>query len=200
PLTFGDIRFNPEVHAMGTVWCSMLWDLRQAFIKRYGFEAGRTAAERLVINGLKVTPLTPSFIDARDAILLADKTTNHGANQDLIWRAFAGRGLGRSATTQLATSGAGFRMAATESYDVPAEATAGALVINDRPDTPIVIGETVNLILSDRDLTNAATVEVHVKNPRLGSDVPLTLRADSAGHFAATLPVLLPTTVAAPPA
>ncbi|HEY9232428.1 MAG TPA: M36 family metallopeptidase, partial [Blastocatellia bacterium] len=96
PLTFGDIRFNTEIHAMGTVWCSMLWDLRQSFIKRYGFDAGRTAAERLVINGLKVTPLSPSFIDARDAILLADKTTNRGANQDLIWRAFAGRGLGRS--------------------------------------------------------------------------------------------------------
>ncbi|HJQ24502.1 MAG TPA: M36 family metallopeptidase [Blastocatellia bacterium] len=200
PLTFGDIRFNPEVHAMGTVWCSMLWDLRQAFIRRYGFDAGRTAVERLVINGLKVTPLTPSFIDARDAILLADKTTNRGANQDLIWRAFAGRGLGRSATTQLATSGVGYRMAAVEAYDVPAEATAGALVINDRPDMPIVIGETVNLILSDRDLTNAAAVEVHVKNTRLGSDVPVTLRADSAGHFVATLPVLPPTTQAAPAA
>jgi hypothetical protein len=192
PLTFGDIRFYTEIHAQGTVWCSILWDMRQLFIKRYGFDAGRTAAERLVINGLKVTPLIPSFVDARDAILLADKTTNRSANQDLIWRAFAGRGLGQSATTQLATSGVGYRMAAVESYDLPAEATAGALVINDRPDAPAVIGETVNLILSDRDLLNATSVEIHVKNARLGSDVPITLRADGPGHFSATLPVLPP--------
>lgn len=192
PLTFGDIRFNTEVHAMGTVWCSILWDLRQLFIKRYGFDAGRMAVEQLVINGLKLTPLIPSFIDARDAILLADKTTNRSANQALIWRAFAGRGLGQSAATQLAPNGAGYRMAAVEGYDLPAEATAGALVINDRPDVPVIIGETVNLILSDRDLLNAATVEIHMKNARLGSDTAVRLRADGQGHFSATLPVLPP--------
>jgi Fungalysin metallopeptidase (M36) len=192
PLTFGDTRFYTEVHAQGTVWCSILWDMRQLFIERYGDEAGRTAVERLVLNGLKVTPLTPSFIDARDAILLADKTTNRGANQNLIWHAFAGRGLGQSATTQLATSGAGYRMTASEGYDIPAEATAGALVINDRPDAPIVIGESVNLVLSDRDLLNAATVEVHARNARLGSDATVTLRADEPGHFMAAVPVLTP--------
>src|SRR5205085_7998058 len=167
-------------------------DLRQLFMRRYGFDAGRPAVERLVINGLKVTPLAPSFVDARDAILLADKTTNKGANQDLIWHAFAGRGLGQSAATQLAASGTGYRMPATEGYDVPADATAGALVINDRPGAPLVVGETVSLVLSDRDLSNAATAEVHVKNPSLGTDVPVTLRADGAGHFVATLPVLPP--------
>jgi hypothetical protein len=192
PLTFGDIRFNNEVHAQGTVWCTMLWDLRQSFIKRYGVDAGRTAVERLVLNGLKVTPLTPSFVDARDAILLADKTTNQGANQDLIWRAFAGRGLGQSATTQLASSGAGYRLTASEAYDVPGDATAGTLTINDRPDAPLVIGETVNLVISDRDLMNMATTEVRIKNARLGSDVAVTLRADAPGHFIASLPVLSP--------
>lgn len=189
PLTFGDIRFNTEVHALGTVWCSILWDMRQRFIERYGFDAGRLAAERLVINGLKVTPLAPSFIDARDAILLADKTTNSGQNQDLIWRAFAGRGMGKWAMTQLGSAGVGYRIMATESYDVPAEATAGALVINNRPSAPIVIGESVALIVSDRDLINASAVEVHIKNTRLGDDRVITLPMDGAGHFAAALPV-----------
>jgi hypothetical protein len=192
PLTFGDIRFNTEVHAQGTVWCTILWDLRQAFIRQYGFDAGRTAVERLVLNGLKVTPLTPSFVDARDAILLADRTTNKGANQELIWRAFAGRGLGQSATAQLASSGSGYRLTASEGYDVPADVTAGALMINERPGAPLVIGETANLMLSDRDLMNTATVEVHVKNERLGSDTPVMLRADAPGHFMASLPVLAP--------
>jgi hypothetical protein len=87
PLTFGDIRSYNEVHAQGTVWCSMLWDMRQMFIDRYGFQAGRENAERLVINGLKATPAIPTFVDARDAILLADRITAGGANQDLIWQA-----------------------------------------------------------------------------------------------------------------
>ena len=192
PLTFGDIRFGTEVHALGTVWCSMLWDMRQLFIGRYGFEAGRSAAEQVVIDGLKVTPLAPTFVDARDAILLADKTTNGGANQDLIWCAFAGRGMGKSASTDLVTNGIGYRIAAVESYDIPPAATAGALTVNDQPGAPIVIGENVNLIVSDRDLQNASSVEIHIRNPRLSSDVRVTLLADAAGHFSATVPVLSP--------
>ncbi|HET9531658.1 MAG TPA: M36 family metallopeptidase, partial [Blastocatellia bacterium] len=113
PLTFGDIRPNNAVHSQGTVWCSMLWDIRQALIERYGFEAGRTIAERLVIDGLKFTPRMPLFTDARDAILLADRTTNAGANQEIIWRAFARRGLGAKATTTSTPPQTGFRLTAS---------------------------------------------------------------------------------------
>ena len=125
PLTFGDIQHNTESHAQGTVWCTILWDMRQSLIERYGFERGKDIAERLVINGLKALPFSPTFINARDAILISDQATGGGANQDLIWRAFARRGLGRSASTSLATSGVGFRIIAKEAYDVPAEVTAG---------------------------------------------------------------------------
>jgi hypothetical protein len=191
PLTFGDIRFNTEVHAQGTVWSTILWDMRQAFIARYGFDAGRQAAERLVVNGLKITPLAPSFIDGRDAILIADRATNNGANQDLIWRAFAGRGLGKSAFTGGATS-AGFRISAVEAYDVEPGATAGALVINDRPDSPVVIGEAVTIIVNDRDLLNTPSVDVRVKNLRSGADVIITLGQSPAGRFSATAALLSP--------
>src|SRR6185295_4390282 len=57
PLTFGDVAFYPEVHTQGTVWCTILWDMRQLFVERYGFEDGRRAAERLVVDGLKATPI-----------------------------------------------------------------------------------------------------------------------------------------------
>ncbi len=59
--------------------------------------AGNKLALRLVVDGLKLQPCSPSFVDARDAILLADKVNTNGENQCEIWKAFAKRGLGISA-------------------------------------------------------------------------------------------------------
>jgi hypothetical protein len=191
PLTFGDIRFNSEVHAQGTVWCSMLWDMRQALVKRYGFDLGRQTAERLVVNGVKLTPIAPTFIDARDAILIADRTVNNGANQDLIWRAFAGRGMGKSAFIAGPAS-TGYRIGVAEAYDVAPEATAGALVINDRPNSPIVIGESITIVVNDRDLFNTPSVDVHMKNTRTGVDGVFTLSQSPPGRFSGTVAVMPP--------
>lgn len=191
PLTFGDIRANTEVHAQGTIWCAILWHMRQSFIERYGFEAGRQAAERLVINGLKVTPLTPTFIDGRDAILLADRATTGGANQDLIWRAFAFRGLGKSASISAFAPSTGFRIAATESFDVPPEVSAGTILINQRPGYPVVIGESFALVMADRDLTGAPSVDCHIKNARTGAETVVNLPRSltQPGYFSATISV-----------
>lgn len=56
--------------------------------------AGNKLALRLVVDGLKLQPCSPTFVDARDAILLADKLGTKGANQCIIWKSFARRGLG----------------------------------------------------------------------------------------------------------
>ena len=53
---------------------------------------------QLVIDGLKMTPIDPTFTDARDAILDADCATNACANEDSIWNGFADRGLGYGAS------------------------------------------------------------------------------------------------------
>jgi fungalysin metallopeptidase (M36) len=191
PLTFGDVGCNTEVHAQGTIWCTMLWELREAMIERYGFSAGRTAAERLVIDGLRTTPLIPTFVDARDAILLADRTTNNGANQDLIWRSFARRGLGKSAATQLTTPIAGLRMTVTEGYDVPPEVTAGSLFINDKP-SAAVIGEPLPVVVADRDLSSATSVEVTATNSRTGETARFVLPQTSPGRFAGDVRLVAP--------
>ncbi|MFP5262720.1 MAG: M36 family metallopeptidase [Blastocatellia bacterium] len=191
PLTFGDIRFNTEVHAQGTVWCSILWDMRQGLIERYGFDAGRQAAERLVVGGLKLTPLAPTFIDARNAILVADRAINGGANQDLIWRAFAARGLGNSAALAN-TAGSGYRINVIEGYDVAPEASAGAIVINDRPGSPIVIGEHAEIVVTDRDLLDSPAVDVHAKNMRTGADAVFRLERSRPGRFAAPVALTPP--------
>jgi hypothetical protein len=82
----------------------MLWDLNWALINEYGFDpdiktgtGGNNIAMALVIEGLKLTPCGPGFVDGRDAILLADEILYAGANKCLIWEVFANRGLGFSA-------------------------------------------------------------------------------------------------------
>src|SRR5262249_10410414 len=106
PHTFGDYNYDNEVHAAGELWCSTLWDLNWQLIDRYGFSpnvaagcrgagsAGNILALKLVMDALKLQPANPTFSEARDAILEADAVLTNGANQDLIWQAFARRGLG----------------------------------------------------------------------------------------------------------
>ncbi|TPX40516.1 hypothetical protein SeMB42_g05963 [Synchytrium endobioticum] len=58
---------------------------------------GNVLALQLIVDGLKLQPCNPTFVDARDAILLADHQFTGGANQCALWRGFASRGLGKSA-------------------------------------------------------------------------------------------------------
>ncbi|MBT2559532.1 T9SS-dependent M36 family metallopeptidase [Hymenobacter sp. ISL-91] len=95
---------NP-VHAIGYVWATTLWDLNWELIAKHGYNAdlkastgGNNIALQLVIDGLKLQPCRPGFIDGRNAILKADSVNNKAANSALIWRVFARRGMGFSAS------------------------------------------------------------------------------------------------------
>lgn len=104
PQTYDNIKgtidpLNP--HPVGEVWADMLWDLYWAMANRYGFDAditnvnsGNGKSIQLVMEGMKMQPCSPGFIDGRDAILKADLLLNNGVNQCLIWEVFARRGLG----------------------------------------------------------------------------------------------------------
>lgn len=92
------------VHSIGYIWASTLWDLNWALIDKYGYNAdlrantgGNNIALRLVLDGCKLQPCNPGFLDGRNAILKADSINNKGANSALIWRTFARRGMGFSA-------------------------------------------------------------------------------------------------------
>ncbi|MCR5888313.1 M36 family metallopeptidase [Hymenobacter sp. J193] len=93
-----------ETHDIGEVWATVLWDLNWAMIERYGYDAdvyrgtgGNNKAMQLVMEALKLQPCSPGFLDGRDAILAADKALYKSANEDLIWRVFARRGMGTDA-------------------------------------------------------------------------------------------------------
>lgn len=121
---------NPGIsrpHGIGFVFATVLWEMTWDLIDQYGFDedlyngnGGNNMAMQLVIDGLKLQPCSPGFVDARDAILLADQVNYGGANQELIWRAFARRGLGFSAS-----QGSTFnRFDQVEAFDLPAEYSA----------------------------------------------------------------------------
>ncbi|MBL0199361.1 MAG: M36 family metallopeptidase [Chitinophagaceae bacterium] len=58
---------------------------------------GNVIAFKLVMEGLKLQPCSPGFIDARNAIIQADINLYGGADTCAIWRAFAKRGMGQGA-------------------------------------------------------------------------------------------------------
>lgn len=104
PLTYDDIVFESLPHGIGTVWCSMIWDLYWALSDEYGWDpdifngiGGNNLAIQLVMDGMKMQPCNPGFIDARNAILEADSAMTGGDNGQTIWEVFARRGLGWSA-------------------------------------------------------------------------------------------------------
>ena len=110
PLTYADYNAggapipNSEEHNAGEIWASVLWDMHWLLTEKYGFsadlyngQAGNNVAMQLVMDGLKMQPANPSFLDARDAILTADMVRYNGVNQREIWTAFARRGMGYSA-------------------------------------------------------------------------------------------------------
>jgi subtilisin-like proprotein convertase family protein len=80
-----------EVHDDGEIWSETLWDLRKA--------VGPATARELITNAMRLSPAEPSFLDERDAILIADQIVDGGANHDAIWQVFATRGMGYGART-----------------------------------------------------------------------------------------------------
>ncbi len=94
-----------EVHNMGEIWCDALWDMSWFLMDQFGYStdptvatAGNNIAIRLVLQGMKLQPCNPGFLDARNAILTADSLLYGYSHKCLIWQAFARRGMGWSAS------------------------------------------------------------------------------------------------------
>ncbi|MEM8906447.1 MAG: M36 family metallopeptidase [Bacteroidota bacterium] len=148
PLTYRDIGNEKIPHGVGAVWGSMLWDLYWAFVEEYGWSddllngnSGNNRMIQLVMDGMKMQPCAPGFVDARDAIILADELRYDGANQCLIWETFARRGLGWDAE-QGDTDG----VDAIESFD-PYPLCVEALKIEKRSSPLIMAGSNFNVFI-----------------------------------------------------
>ncbi|KAJ1340905.1 hypothetical protein BSLG_010755 [Batrachochytrium salamandrivorans] len=108
PLTYGDLQTRDEVHDVGEVWTSLLWEVYWSLVTKHGFSsnlsnakqsAGNVVAMQNIIGGMMIQPCNPTFLSARDAIVAADASYYNGANKCEILKAFAKRGLGSKATS-----------------------------------------------------------------------------------------------------
>lgn len=102
----------PDVHSIGFVWATMLWDLNWEYVAKYGYASDVTSSTtsgsarvlQLVTDALKLQVCNPTFVDGRNAILQAEMATTGGADKCMIWRTFAKRGLGVAASAGTKTS------------------------------------------------------------------------------------------------
>ncbi|KAJ9061554.1 hypothetical protein DSO57_1019473 [Entomophthora muscae] len=107
PETYINLDRHNEVHEEGATWAVMLYEVYWNLADRLPFtpnwfpasksdipKFSNTLMLQLLIDGMKLQPCSPSFSDARDAIIQADSILTKGLYRCPIWKAFAKRGLG----------------------------------------------------------------------------------------------------------
>jgi len=125
PLGF-NLNGGMEVHNAGEIWALTLWGVRARVIgdpagANGDVPTGNHTMLQLTIDAMKMTPINPNFLDARNAFVQADCATNACANEGPIWAGFADRGLGYKAVDPYRVNGryVGSHQGIGESFSVP---------------------------------------------------------------------------------
>jgi extracellular elastinolytic metalloproteinase len=170
PLTYDDLLPEQNTispHKSGEVWMAPLWDMYWAMVDVYGFDAnmknnksGNGRAVQLVIDGMKLQPCNPGFLDARDAILAADRANNGGQNQKLIWDAFARRGMGFNATQGTSTR----KDDNTEGFE-PNPFYSNTIFLKKTMTESIKAGQTITVKLKINNYKTTAATSIVITDP-----------------------------------
>ncbi|KAI8610049.1 Fungalysin metallopeptidase-domain-containing protein [Chytriomyces sp. MP71] len=106
PTTFNDLTQLNEVHDIGTVWASMMYEAFWNMADASGLVSpeqigsspdngtGNTDMMKLLVQSMMISPCNPTFVQARDALLKAEQIMFKGQYACAITNAFAKRGLG----------------------------------------------------------------------------------------------------------
>lgn len=123
-----------QVHNLGEIWSSALWEVRNRMVTRLGWAAGTPRVLQVVTDGMKLAPIGPTFLQERDAIIaaaaalpLAPEAT---ADVGDVREGFRVRGMGFSASIQNAGTGAN-NTAVTEAFDVPNAIFSNPITVSD---------------------------------------------------------------------
>lgn len=118
-----------EVHNVGEIWALSLWEVRSRVITdpagaNGDVPTGNNTMLGIVTDAMKLTPVNPSFTEARDALFTADCATHACANEQSIWAGFADRGLGYNALSPLEITGGSLangpgHTGLSESFELP---------------------------------------------------------------------------------
>jgi subtilisin-like proprotein convertase family protein len=166
-----------EVHDDGEIWSETLWDLRSAL--------GASTARRLITEAMRLSPAEPTFLDERDAILLADETVAGGSHRAAIWSVFAARGMGYGARTSGPNATRG-----VASFVMPHVAEPAAVTLSDPApggdaDGVLEPGETLQLAVSLVDPGPADLTNVHATLSSATAGVAIPSATASYGAIAA---------------
>jgi len=115
----GNPQSPSDPHRSGEIWGQTLWDLRAVL--------GSNVSEKIITGAMRISPANPSFLEERDAIMMADQTSYQGIHIAAIWAVFAHRGMGVLATT----AGPNSRVTTPDTHvpaDFPAPAPAPGVV------------------------------------------------------------------------
>jgi hypothetical protein len=184
PLGF-EANGAAQVHSLGEIWAATLWEVRSRIIAQEGgVPAGNETTLQIVTDALKVTPIDPSFTEARDALFDADCAGYACAHEESIWGGFADRGLGYGAGASL---GIAAHVGVKESFDLPHLDVAG-VAVNDAagdgngfPDP----GETISLTVTLRNPWRGAAKGVAAASAVLSAVSPGITIQDASAAFAA---------------
>ncbi len=171
---------NPTLtipHGIGFVWCTMLYEVLQEMIDQYPLSnniyfspnnvadlasaGGNNVANKLILEGIRLQPSAPTFIQQRNGILKADTLLYGGIHSCRLWRAFAKRGLGYNATD--ADNALGNE---TNGYQLPPACDPSAVAFTIQVSAPDTLKNSNNLQYTIKVTNTAvATINVDISNP-----------------------------------
>ncbi|HMQ02615.1 MAG TPA: M36 family metallopeptidase [Pyrinomonadaceae bacterium] len=202
PAMFG-AHISPnadQVHAAGEVWSSALWEIRARYVQRLGWSVGNRKALQIVTDALKISPINPTFLQARDAVIAA--ALGNGATQEQradaadAWAGFAIRGFGTGASIQSQGSGLGDARV-TESFEKPNLVQLPAFTFSDtggdndgiaEPGEPIVI----SVPLTNLSGANATSVSASIPGAGSANYGTIANAAAATQQFNYTVPAATP--------
>jgi hypothetical protein len=200
--TYADISDDPAPWPAGEIWANTLWMARANLVWRNGFGSGGDTMLQLVVDGMKNERNHPDYLDMRDGILQADNTNNAGANQCILWDAFAKMGMGDSASTTGESDNN-----PVEAFDVPAECEPDILItpdldfgnvcvdgsrtnlirLDNTDDTGDLIVSSISRIAGNTDITVDPLPHPMFISPGAHVDISVTCQPTTCGPKAATI-------------
>ncbi|MEZ4825653.1 MAG: T9SS-dependent M36 family metallopeptidase [Bacteroidia bacterium] len=165
PVTYDHIKTLSVPHGVGFVMASMLWDMYWDLVDQYGYDSdiyygtgGNNMAMHLVMEGIRIQPCSPGFADVRDAIIQADQLLYGGANECLIWKAFARRGLGFDADQGSSNA----RNDGTEGFSLPPQCAAILAITKTTDREKVSKNDTITYTFTVKNQTDADLTSVVV--------------------------------------
>ncbi len=165
-----------QVHNIGEIWSSMLWEVRNRMVARLGHTAGTTRVLQTVTDGMKLAPVGPTILQERDAIIAAAAALPIApeASADVldVREGFRVRGAGFSASVTNPGTGANNTIV-VEAFDLPNVVMGNPFAVSDSTGNNNGFPEPGENVLLSVPVTNAtgATVNSVTVNINGGTNV-----------------------------